>query len=69
MTSTTQKEFIPITITIEATTEITETTGKIITTTMDYAYYDGKDPTVINSERMPKIFMPKILLPHDGTTN
>ena len=66
----TQKEFIPTTITTEATTEeITETTDKIIITTMDYAYYDGKDPTVINSERMPKIFMPKILLPHDGTTN
>ena len=65
-----QRESSIITLTTELTTEIIETTtDKIIIMTMEYVYYVGKDQTMPNSEQMPKIFLPKILLLHDGTTN
>ena len=65
-----QRESSIITLTTELTTEIIETTtDKIIIMTMEYVYYVGKDQTMPNSEQMPKISMPKILLPLDGTTN
>ena len=64
-----QRESIIITTT-EVTTEIIETTtDKITIIIMDHVYYIGKDQTMPNSEQMPKISMPKILLPLDGTTN
>ena len=65
-----QRESSIITLTTEVATEIIETTtGKITIIIMDYACYVGKDQTMPNSEQMPKISMPKILLPLDGTTN
>ena len=65
-----QREPSIITLTTELTAEIIETTtDKIVIMTMEYVYYVGKDQTMPNSEQMPKIFLPKILLPHDGTTN
>ena len=65
-----QRESIIITTTTEVTTEIIETTtDKITIIIMDHVYYIGKDQTMPNSEQMPKISMPKILLPLDGTTN
>ena len=65
-----QRESSIITITTEVPTEIIETTtDKITIIIMDYAYYVGKDQTMPNSEQMPKMFLLKILLPHDGTTN